>query len=224
VLAATLLIIVGIVMSPRGYGDRLMTLARFAEEPVRVSKRADRDNISDRILTYQAALYALVTHPVLGVGLDRYRDWVPSYDPRMKTHLVLHSSVLSVACQQGFLGLIPYLAILVLTYRDFSRAQRLAHAHRGSGDPELQALHLRAVMAQLGYVGFLIPSLFQPGTFWRGMWIMFAFSTIILSLTQKRVNELASESSSQPADDESTPPQGLLPGRGGGFNGARLGI
>ncbi len=223
-IAATLLIVVGVVMSPTGYGDRLMTMARFAEHPVKVSTHANRrGDITQRISSYQASLYALATHPVLGVGLDRYRDWVPTYDRRMKT-LSLHSSVFSVACQQGFLGLIPYLAILSLTYRDFSRAQRLARAHRGFKDPELQALHLRAVMAQLGYLGILIPSLFQPGTFWRGMWIMFAFSTVILSLTQKRVDELASETSSQPGDDKSAPPQGLLPGRGGGFNGAWRGV
>jgi hypothetical protein len=104
-------------------------------------------------------------------------------------------------------GLIPYMAILILTYLDFSRAQRLALSRDHLRDPELSALHLRAVMAQIGYVGILVVAQFQPGTFWRGIWVMFALSTVILSLIRKRLEALGA----QGVVDSNIPLPGHLP-------------
>jgi hypothetical protein len=70
-------------------------------------------------------------------------------------------------------------------------------------------------MAQIGYVGILVVAQFQPGTFWRGIWIMFAFSTIILSLTRERLQELATRTVTQAASGPSAPFLGQLPANAG---------
>ncbi len=76
---------------------------------------------------------------------------------------------------------------------------------------------MRAVMAQIGYVGILVVAQFQPGTFWRGLWVMFAFSTIILSLSRERVKELEAEAPVQAGGVLSTPFPSDLPQHVGAF-------
>jgi hypothetical protein len=45
-------------------------------------------------------------------------------------------------------------------------------------------------MVQIGFIGIAVVAQFQPGLIWKGMWMMFALSTTILGLTQRRAREL----------------------------------
>jgi O-antigen ligase len=210
-----------VLAAPEGYVDRIKTLVPFSADSRYQSRSAyEHHSFSGRLDVYRASVVGFATHPLLGVGTERYLDWVSSYDRKLAGGFTIHNAVLSVACQQGLLGLIPYLALLILTYRDFSRAQRLAQSRRDLDDPELRALQLRAQMAQLGYVGILVVAQFQPGTFWRGVWCMFAFSTIILSLTRERLAQLEAEDPATRAGDSSTPLSGSLPQHAGAYTGS----
>jgi O-antigen ligase len=217
VVVLVLLVAIGIAASPKGYGDRLKAAASFVEEAgEQKGQRSYSVDLEGRILIYKTSLIALATHPILGIGVARYQDWARtrtrgfggSLDRLKESHNVVHNAVLTVAAQQGLLGVIPYIAILILTYRDFSRAQRLARSRRDLGDPELEALHLRALMAQIGFIGMVVFIQFHGGVFWRVLWAMIAFSTIILSLTRKRLAELAEEVPVRSVEEPGT----LLPG------------
>jgi O-antigen ligase len=213
IFAIAVLGVVAIVVAPEGYTDRLVTLLPESWVPSsREGKTFDGRSFSGRSAQYKAAVVGFASHPVLGVGAERYLDWVPSYDPKLAGRHNIHNAILSVACQQGLLGLVSYLAILILTFRDFSRTQRLALSNRDLDDPELGALYTRAVMGQIGYVGIFVVAQFQPGTFWRGMWIMFALSTILLSLTRARVAQLEMQSPSERASSPRPPHQNAVPG------------
>jgi O-antigen ligase len=191
IAAAVILSAVAIVAAPEGYSERLRTLLLLTKSSGQQARPGyTHQTFSGRLAIYEASVVGFATHPVLGIGADRYLEWVPDYNPRLADGFIIHNAVLSVACHQGLLGLIPYLAILILTYRDFSRAQYLVRSRREFDDPELKALYVRAVMAQLGYVGIFVVAQFQPGAFWRGMWVMFALSTVILALTKERLSEL----------------------------------
>jgi O-antigen ligase len=193
----------------------MRTISLFFEKVERYGDAAYRDkSLGGRIVIYKTALIALATHPILGVGVDRYQAWALTYEPKKRSDKPIqishmpHNGVLVVASQQGLVGLIPYLAILILAYRDFSLAQRLARSRRDLRDPELEALYIRALMAQIGYLGILAVIMFQPGYLWRVMWTMIALSTVILSLTRKRLSELAEKAPVRSAEGPGT----LLPG------------
>jgi O-antigen ligase len=195
IVAALILLIVAVATSPEGYGERLHSLLLLSSGKVTSAYAAD--TFSGRLEIYKAAITGFATHPVFGVGAERYLEWVPSYDPRLAGGFNIHNAILYVACQQGLLGLIPYISILFLTYVDFSQSQRLARARRLTRDAQLSAFGMRSAMLQIGYIGILVVAQFQPGTFWRVLWVMFALSTITLSLTRARVAEMdASKGSS----------------------------
>jgi hypothetical protein len=82
------------------------------------------------------------------------------------------------------------MALLVLTFLDFSRVQAVGRYYRYLQDEELEQIYVRALTAQVGFIGILTVAMFQPGTFWRGIWVFFAVSTILVQLTRKRLVEL----------------------------------
>lgn len=218
ILATVVLAAFAIAMAPEGYVERLTTLLPSGASRQQNTYR--HYSFSGRADVYEASLVGLATHPVLGVGTERYLDWVGSYNPKLAGGYTVHNAILAVACQQGLLGLIPYLAILILTFRDFTHAQRLALARRDLRDPELEALYLRSLMAQIGYTGVLVVAQFQPGTFWRMLWVMFALSTVLLAFTRQRVAELDSQASENRVDEPNTSLQGVYPQHGHPFRDA----
>lgn len=187
VAIAILLAIVAVILAPEGYADRLASLTQLIEQP----SSGYTPDLERRLAHYRAAIGAFVSNPLLGIGTDRFQSWAPSFDSSLVYADVIHNAILRVAASEGLLGLIPFLAILILAWRDLSRAQRLTRHWRGSGDRELRALYIRSVMVQIGFVGILVVAQFQPGTFWRGVWTSFALSTILLDLSRRKLREVS---------------------------------
>jgi len=185
-----LIAIFAVVFAPDSYTERLSTLSRVAD---RATRTAD---VEERLRREGGAVVAFVTNPVLGIGATGFPSWAQENGFPVNT---VHNAVLRVAAEQGLIGLVPYLGILVLTWLHLSRAFHVARRHRGA--PEMQALAMRAVMVQIGFAGLLTVAMFQPGTLWKGMWITTGASTVVWALVQIRARELGG----QPTPAEATP-------------------
>jgi O-antigen ligase len=186
VFAALALALVAYLVAPEGYAERLKSLESIFDSTERVYS----DQIEYRADIYKAGLIAFAENPVIGVGTDRFALWAGQRDARMIGTHEIHNAVLKVAANQGLLGLVPYMALLVLTFLDFSRVQAVGRYYRYLQDEELEQIYVRALTAQVGFIGILTVAMFQPGTFWRGIWALFAVSTILVQLTRKRLVEL----------------------------------
>ena len=186
VFAALALVLVAYLVAPEGYTERLKSLESIFDS----TERAYSDQIRYRADIYKTGLIAFAENPVIGVGTDRFVFWAGQRDARMIGTHEIHNAVLQVAANQGLLGLVPYMALLVLTFLDFSRVQAVGRYYRYLQDEELEQIYFRALAAQVGFIGILTVAMFQPGTFWRGIWAFFAVSTILVQLTRKRLVEL----------------------------------
>lgn len=176
-----------VIFAPTGYLTRIQSLGQLkGDAPV----NPRTESIEGRAFTYLLAGRAFLSNPILGVGARQFRPWVREHHPEVGWSNVVHNAILEVAVDQGLIGVIPYLAILILTWRDFSRAQRAAKRWRGQTDSELTALYLRAVFIQIGFLMILVVVQFHPGAYWKGMWAMFALSTVVLGLVRRRIREL----------------------------------
>jgi O-antigen ligase len=91
----------------------------------------------------------------------------------------VHNAFLDVAAEEGLLGLVPFIAVTVLSWRDFTRASRAGRKQRG--DARLQ---VRAVLLQTAMLGSLLVSQFQPTQRSKGLWLLFALSTVMARMAR----------------------------------------
>jgi len=182
ILATALLIAFGVWIAPAGYAARLGQLFGFLEgSPVVYG-----GDLGARAAVYKAAVEAFLSNPLLGVGTERFVSWLHATHPEV-TLFVPHNVILEVASQEGLLGLVPFVAILVLTFTDLDRAQKMLRLRGDPTDPLIRGLFLRCALLQLGYVGILVVGQFQPLAFSRGLWVMFALSTVAVNLAREAV-------------------------------------
>ena len=106
---------------------------------------------------------------------------------------------LQVAAEQGTFGLIPFLMLHWLCWRDLSAVWRVGR-HNRKKIPRLGAIATRAAMVQTGFVGLLVVAQFQPTLRHKALWLVFALSTILVRIVQA---EMRAEGVQQP---ERVPP------------------
>jgi O-antigen ligase len=183
-----LLVVAAALLAPESAVERLSTLT-----PDRI--REDSSALG-RFQMFPDAFRAFASNPITGVGLVGYIPWAVRNGTG--THGI-HSAFLQVLAEHGLLGFVPFMAIVLLAWRQFTRAWRLARRAGAWRDPELRLLELRALLLQIGFAGALVMSLAQPSTHHKSLWLLFALATAVLELVRERARALA------PAEAEAPP-------------------
>jgi O-antigen ligase len=119
----------------------------------------------EREYMFWRSVHLMVTHPLLGVGMDCFRDTLNREDKEKHEHtasLGTHNSYTQIGCECGIPALLVYLSIMFIslwrTYRVFREA---------SGKPGLEpfaaaALCLVSVMTGLSAAMFFYHSAYSP--------------------------------------------------------------
>ena len=167
------------------------------------------DSAMSRVVVARYAFDAFTSNPILGTGYQSFGKWASKRvrylrhaDPlagsgmRLYKNQVIHSSYLSTMAEMGLVGLIPYLAILILAWNQYTAAWRLAR--RARGDPELSMLGMYAVSLQLAYLSNLVAGFFMPSLPWKTVWFAIGLSGVVLKLTRQRVLEVEAGIAAEP--------------------------
>lgn len=181
------LLILAAAFAPEGVQKRLATLTPQGVQ--------EEGSARGRLLMWYGVAHAFVTNPITGIGLDAYKTF--AWNESLHS-TGLHSAYLQVLGEQGLLGFVPWMAILFLGWREFSRAWAGARHLRARGDPELGILALRAGLLQIGYFGVLVMSLAQPSMRHKGLWQLLALSTVVLGLVRARIRALEPSEAAAP--------------------------
>jgi O-antigen ligase len=179
------------------YLERLGTIDDSISAASGNTAAAARD--AARFEVMRAAADAFVSSP-LGAGVANFGPWAVRQGYKMSVEHTPHNASLQVASELGIVGLVPYLGILLLTWLNYSQAQRIARSLRMRRDEELHHLYMRAVLLQIGFVGIVIVAHFQPGFLWKGMWSSFGLGTTTLYLVQRRARELRATEPAAPSE------------------------
>ncbi len=164
-------------LMPDAVAERVSTL-----DPTKA--RTD-DSITSRAHTNRLGLKAFAESPLIGIGSLRFFSYAIENSTPFAN--VIHNAYLDIAAEEGLLGLIPFVAISVLTWTDFTRAQRRARDPR-AGAVGIRELEVRAVLLQAAFVGVLVNAQFQPIQRAKGFWLIFALSTAIARMTLVRAS------------------------------------
>ncbi len=173
------LLILAALFAPENLAKRLETLTPQGIQ--------EEQSAHGRLTMWIGAARAFVSNPITGVGLDGYKTFANEEGLRGTG---LHSAYLQVLGEQGLLGFVPWVAILVLAWNEFARAWAGARRLRARDDPELEVLALRAGLLQIGFFGILVMSLAQPSMRHKGLWLLFALATVVRALVRSRIRTL----------------------------------
>jgi O-antigen ligase len=177
-----LLILVGVVMlAPASVRYRASTVY----DP---ELRREDSSIQSRYEHFEWGLKAFMSSPLLGVGND-FNDWLRKYTGG-KEHYSIHNGYMAVLASQGLFGLTAFLALLTLSWLDYSRARRAAMRRRSLGDNVLREIGHYATFLQIAYLSTLIGAVAHPATTAKTMWTLYALSAVVWGLARQRVREL----------------------------------
>jgi len=206
VVLAMMLATGSLLFMPDSVMARLDTIFNAAE-------RARDGSIQGRFVTDAWAVRAFMSNPLLGVGAPRFATWLHEQPGTGNlTWHTIHNAYLSVAAQQGLLGFIPFVAILTLSWNDYSACWRAVRARRLINDSILTEIGHLALFLQLALLSGIVGGLFHQQQRSKTMWMMMALSPVVMSLTRERLEALRESGVRDPArDPEPYPQRGALP-------------
>lgn len=151
----------------------LMAVAVFAVvqlDPVRfdtsleLKSRVADQNVSSRLVLWQAASELAVDHPILGIGPGNFRTYfyeATDIPLGFENLIVVHNAYLDVATELGFPAMVLFVLFLVITFRRVS-----AMVAEGRGPPGYAAAVQSALV--VGLVGALTLS----EQFFPPLWVL----------------------------------------------------
>jgi probable O-glycosylation ligase (exosortase A-associated) len=124
-LIAALVAVAALLAAPAEYKERLMTMLEPSKE----------GSASSRLRAWGIATRMALDNPVFGVGMNKFRQHYPQYDPRF-THgqevIVAHSSYFQIWAECGTIALLLYLGLILASFwtcwRVRAEAKRLYHS------------------------------------------------------------------------------------------------
>ena len=188
------ILLIGFV--PDGYVARVTTLSNLL--PGSTTEPIEDVSFRGRLSENRSAWLMFQDHPMLGVGLNNFKNHYQSYarhlglDPRREERSP-HSLYLEFASELGMVGLFWFVALQWVTFyglyrarRDFIQAQRLEYADI-------------ALAYGVSLLSFLLTSIFLHLAYPRYFWLLYG---IALTVPHAARYELARRQASQ-----SSPPQ-----------------
>jgi O-antigen ligase len=181
---AVMIGMVSLVFAPESVFNRMDTV-------IDPAKRAADGSIQGRLVIDAWAVRAFISNPLAGVGTPRFATWVHQHPGTdfVSWHTV-HSAYLSIAAEQGLLGLVPFLMLLWLTWSDYSWSWRATRARRQMADPVLKEFEHIALFLQLALISAMVAGLFHQEHRAKTLWLVMAVSPVVAGLVRERVEAL----------------------------------
>lgn len=190
------LLCLSLLIAPTSVWNRISTLE--------TSRLAADGSAQSRLLQYKLALIAFAKNPVAGVGRRNFMNWA-AYEERTPSGDVIHNMYLAVAAEQGLLGLIPYLAIIIITWREYTHAWRLLGRGRARSDPDARRLQAHVLGLQVALLGGLVGGLFHPMLNFKPLWLLFGLSSAIRGLAEIRIADVEKHGTDRYAEEIGIP-------------------
>ncbi len=153
---------------PVQWTDRMETL-HHAEQT---------DSGETRIQSYEFAANLAVHRPLLGGGFNVYQSatlW-QRYGPEGAIHRAIHSIYFRVLGEQGFPGLVMFLMLLFVSWKNCSRVRK-----RTRDIPDMKWAFDLASMLQVSLVAFMTAGAFLPMSYFDLTYQLMALSALLMA-------------------------------------------
>ncbi len=183
---ATFLVIPFLLLSPTSPLKRLV-----------LGSHGDVGAAESRLLTWKAGLRMMARHPLMGVGLDTFKQIEVYYDPTglLKFHPhIAHNAYVEVGAELGIPTLLVFVGILFFTLRTLGKARRQALRQ------DETFLAQCALAMHTGLVGASVAIFFVSGQYMKLLWLFFGLTLCVPALVAKAIRRKNAEASA-PAEE-----------------------
>jgi O-antigen ligase len=166
VLAAILISIVFVAMTPGSYGSRIISI--FDPSQDTTGSRAERRELLER------ATEVASNHLIFGVGMGNYHI----YSHREK---VAHNSYLEISAELGVAGLIAFLILIFAPFRTLRRIERESKGSLFSSsfkDDRRESYYMSTTL-QAALVGFMVSSFFSSVQYQWFLYFLVAYAVAL---------------------------------------------
>lgn len=131
-----------------------------------VAVNGDESSVGARLEVLVAGLHMIERHPLLGVGLDRFKALSADYNPALRAsemNFVAHDTYVQVAAEAGLPALAVFIAIMIAGFANCRAAVR------GASDPALAGI---AAAMRLALLAYAVAALFLSAEFLVWYWML----------------------------------------------------
>ncbi len=185
-IPVALIAVIGFLFfAPETYFQRMSTIGSEAADLASLSTE------NPRIHGWYWALRAFQAYPFTGVGLGTFHTFVmlESHD----TTTSPHSTYFQVLAHMGLVGMIPYMAMLVLSWFDMSVPRRIRRRLGDRATPTLIRLENWALYYQACFLVWLVAGLVSPFALDKGPWFLMAIATILRQMARNEARVVEEE-------------------------------
>jgi O-antigen ligase len=177
------------IFAPAGYLDRMETSTTIEEG----------DTSYGRIQLWKAGLYMLVENPLTGVGLGAYpsaygRTYSSYVEHYTNKWHVAHSSYITMAAELGLGGIIIYLYIIYLIFKQNTELRRLLLA----ANQKDSLLYTTSNAITISLVAYVVGSTFLTACYYPHLYLLLSLTVALGEITRREL-ALAPESDVVPA-------------------------
>lgn len=145
---------------------------------------AKTDSGETRIQSWEFAANVALHRPVVGGGFNDYQSsWLwQAYAPAESVQRAIHSIYFRVLSEQGFPGLILFLGLLFVSWRNCSRVRK-----KTRDSPELHWAYDLASMLQVTLTAYAVCGAFLPMTYFDLVYQLMALSAVLAAYCVQQV-------------------------------------
>jgi O-antigen ligase len=165
---AAMLVVMAVALGVAGILAPAGVWTRFRE--IRISGQAMSGPAAStraRVELWRAGIYMIEAHPLVGVGLDKFRTEANRYNPRLwpvtHSHYIAHNTYIQDGAEAGLPTLALFLAMLLIGFANCRCVERRA-ADRVWAD-------LGAAI-RLGLLAYVVAAFFLSAQFTKELWLL----------------------------------------------------
>ena len=163
--------------------------AKWTERMGTLQSASQTDSGETRVQSYRFAANVALHNPLFGGGFDDYLSvtlW-QRYAPEGSTPRAIHSIYFRVLGEHGFPGLILFLALLFVSWRNCSQVRK-----RTGSIADMKWLFDLASMVQVSLVGYMAAGTFLPMPYFDLSLQLMALSAVLTEYCKREIDVLQS--------------------------------
>jgi O-antigen ligase len=156
-IAVTALFVGIALLMPRSPIDRFLS-----------PSRGDARAASERMVLWRSGIHIFLENPVTGIGPHNFKRRIDSLIREKNLDLdrafIAHNTYIQIGAEQGLVGLIPFLAVIVGTFLTLERVRRRSRSRTFT--------HAAAEGLQVGLVAYSVAILFLTAEYQKLFWLI----------------------------------------------------
>jgi len=185
-IAATAILVAVVLMAPQQVGERTRSMMDPAQ-------RAADGSIQSRLVQFEASMSAIVRNPILGIGTRRFVKWTREEASVPDVHNMVHNAFLRIWVEQGLIGLVFFVGIVVIAWRQYSMTWRTSKIRTNRGDSDLGELGHLAIFLQISLFGSIVGGMFTHSQDSKIFWVVLALGSVVQGLARARASQMSFE-------------------------------